>query len=74
MRCRVRAQEHLRTSTIELKSTDDYIAIVEHAELGAAPHFGLPSGGESLRQWLASAREVLHRVVHGRSDAAGLPR
>jgi hypothetical protein len=71
---RSRAQEHLRTSTLELKSTDDYIAIVEQAELGAAPHFGLPSGGESLRQWLASAREVLDHVVHGRSDGNDLPK
>ena len=70
---RSRAQERLHTSTIKPKSTEDYIAIVEQAELGAAPHFGLPSGGESLRQWLASAHEVLNRVVHGRSDGNGLP-
>jgi hypothetical protein len=64
---RARAQEHIRTRAIELKSTEEYVAIVEQAGLGAAPHFGLPSGADSLRQWLALANDVLHRVVHGGS-------
>jgi hypothetical protein len=29
-------------------------------------HFGLPSGAESLRAWLATAHDVLARLVHGR--------
>jgi hypothetical protein len=63
---RARAEEHLARQEIDLKSTDHYVEVIEQAALGEAPHFGLPSGAESLRAWLATAQEVLERLVHGR--------
>lgn len=50
---------------IAAKSTDDYVDIVEQAVLGAPDHFGLSPGTESLRAWLATAHEVMNRLVHG---------
>lgn len=63
---RPRALEHLSEHGIGAKSTADYVDVVERAELGEPDHFGLPSGAESLRVWLANAHEVLTRLVHGR--------
>ena len=63
---RSRVEAHLAVQQIAFKSTDDYVDIAEQVELGEPPHFGLPSGAESLRAWLATAREVLNHVVHGR--------
>lgn len=65
---RARALSHLTDQEIDAKSTDQYVEIVEQAVLGAPHHFGLPRGTESLRAWLATAHEVLNRLVHGRSD------
>jgi hypothetical protein len=64
---RARTTAHLAEHGIEAKSTADYVDIVEQAELGDPPHFGLPSGAESLRVWLFTAHEVLTRLVHGRA-------
>jgi hypothetical protein len=63
---RPRATAHLAEHDIGIKSTGDYVGVVEQAELGEPPYFGLPSGAESLRAWLATAHEVLTRLVHGR--------
>jgi hypothetical protein len=63
---RARAEAHLAVQQIDFKSTDDYVDLVERVELGESPHFGLPSGAESLRAWLATAQEVLNHLVHGR--------
>jgi hypothetical protein len=62
---RFRAKEQLRGLEVLLKSTDDYVGIVEQARLGDSPHFGLPSGAESLRAWLAMAHDVLNHIVRG---------
>jgi hypothetical protein len=64
---RRRAKEHLTEHDIDLKSTDHYVDVVEEAALGAPPDFGLPSGAESLRAWLATAHAVLDRLVHGQT-------
>lgn len=45
--------------------TGNYVDVVEQAELGEPDHFSLPAGTESLRAWLATAHEVLTRLVHG---------
>lgn len=63
---RPRVNEHLAGQEIGVKSTDHYVDVVEQVELGESPHFGLPAGAESLRTWLATAHEVLNRLVHGR--------
>jgi hypothetical protein len=63
---RRRAMAHLAEQGIGAKSTADYVDVVEQAGLGEPHHFGLPSGAESLRVWLATAHEVLTRLVHGR--------
>lgn len=63
---RSRAATHLAEQAIDLKSTDGYVGVVDEVRLGESPHFGLPSGSESLRAWLAMAHEVLNRLVHGR--------
>ena len=62
---RKRVAEHLAEQRIDVKSTDRYVEVAEQAELGEAPHFGLPSGTESLHAWLATAHEVLDRLVQG---------
>jgi hypothetical protein len=67
---RTRTATHLIEHRIDLKSTDQYVEVVEQARLGEPPHFGLPSGTESLRAWLATAHEVLHRLVHGVVDTS----
>ena len=64
---RSRAEEHLAGQEIDVKSTDHYVDVIERAEFGEPPHFGLPSGTESLRAWLAVAHEVLNGLVHGRT-------
>jgi hypothetical protein len=66
---RSRVEEHLSGQEIAVKSTDHYVDVIEQAELGEPPHFGLPSGAESLRAWLAVAHEVLDRLVHGRTGS-----
>jgi hypothetical protein len=66
---RTRTLEHLADHGIGAKSTDDYVGVVEQAELREPPHFGLPAGAESLRAWLAIAHEVLTRLVHGQPPA-----
>lgn len=63
---RARTLAHLAEHGIGIKSTADYVCIVEQAELGEPRHFGLPAGTESLRAWLATAHEVLTHLVHGR--------
>lgn len=63
---RPRARAHLVEHGIGAKSNADYVDVVERAELGGPHHFGLPAGAESLRAWLATAHEVLTRLVHGR--------
>lgn len=63
---RARTLAHLAEHGIGIKSTADYVDIVEQAELGEPRHFGLPAGTESLRAWLATAHEVLTHLVHGR--------
>lgn len=63
---RDRTLAHLAEHGIGAKSTADYVDVVEQAELGEPGHFGLPPGAESLRAWLATAHEVLTRLVHGR--------
>jgi hypothetical protein len=45
---RTRAAAHLAEHQIDSKSTAHYIDVIEKAELGESPHFGLPSGTESL--------------------------
>jgi len=62
---RARAAVHLAEHRIELKSTHHYVEVIAQAELGEAPHFGLPSGAASLRAWLVTAHDVLARVVYG---------
>jgi hypothetical protein len=62
---RARTKQHLAEQQIDVKSTEQYVDVIEQAELGDAPHFSLPSGAESLRAWLAIAHEILHRLVHG---------
>jgi hypothetical protein len=62
---RPRALAHLAEHGIGAKSTSDYVDAVEQAEIGEPPNFGLPPGAESLRTWLATAHEVLTRLVHG---------
>jgi hypothetical protein len=62
---RARAREQLHGLEVELKSTDDYVGVVERAGLGDSPHFGLSSGAESLRAWLATADDVLNQIVRG---------
>ena len=64
---RDRTLAQLAEHGIGAKSTADYVDVVEQAELGEPDQFGLPSGSESLRAWLATAHEVLTRLVHGRS-------
>jgi hypothetical protein len=64
---RRRTTVHLAEHGIGIKSTADYVDVVEQAELGEPHHFGLPSGTESLRVWLATAHDVLARLVHGRN-------
>ncbi|TMQ07356.1 MAG: hypothetical protein E6J90_43685 [Deltaproteobacteria bacterium] len=68
---RSRTKAHLAEHQIAFKSTAHYTEIVEQAELGVAPHFGLPPGAESLRAWLSTAHEVLHRLVHGERPHPG---
>jgi hypothetical protein len=63
---RRRALERLLEHEIDFRSTDRYVDIVEQVALGEPQHFGLPSGAESLRSWLATAHEILNRLVHGR--------
>jgi hypothetical protein len=63
---RDRTLAHLAEHGIGAKSTTDYVDVIEQAELGEPDHFGLPSGAESLRTWLATAHEVLTHLVHGR--------
>jgi len=62
---RDRTLAQLAEHGIGAKSTADYVDVVEQAELGEPDHFGLPSGAESHRAWLATAQEVLTRLVHG---------
>lgn len=62
---RARTAEHLAAQKIAIKSTDHYVDVVEQAQLGESPHFGLPSGAESLRAWLATAHDILKRLAHG---------
>ena len=62
---RSRTKRYLAEQEIEHKSTEHYVSVVDQAELQAPPHFGLPSGAESLRAWLAQAHDVLNRLVHG---------
>ena len=64
---RRRASDLLAEQGIDLKSTDHYVHVVEEAALGEPRHFGLPPGSESLRTWLATAHEVLNRLVHGQT-------
>lgn len=66
---RPRARAYLVEHGIDAKSNADYVDVVEQAELGEPDHFGLPSGAESLRAWLAIAHEVLTRLVHGQPAA-----
>jgi hypothetical protein len=63
---RPRALAQLAAHGIGAKSSADYVDVVEQATLGEPHHFGLPSGAESLRAWLAAAHGVLTRLVHGR--------
>jgi hypothetical protein len=65
-RSRVSAQ--LTGHEVEIKSTNDYIDVIEQARVGESPNFGLPSGAESLCAWLAMAHEILNGLVHGRVD------
>lgn len=62
---RSRTRIHLAEHQIGFKVTAHYVDVVARADLGEAPHFGLPTRTESLRSWLATAHEVLHRLVHG---------
>lgn len=62
---RSRAKEQLLALEIEIRSTDDYVDVVEQAVLGESPHFALPWGAESLRSWLALAHDVLNHIVRG---------
>jgi hypothetical protein len=62
---RARVREQLLALELGIKSTDEYVGIVEQAVLGTSPDFGLPSGAESLRSWLARAHEVLDHIVVG---------
>lgn len=64
---RARTLAHLAEHGVSGKSTIDYIEVVEQAELGEPDRFGLPAGAESLRVWLATAHEVLTRLVDGQS-------
>ena len=64
---RRRAMAHLAEHGIGIKSTADYVDVVEQAEFGEPPRFSLPAGAESLRAWLATAHDILARLVHGRS-------
>ena len=66
---RLRALAHLAEHGITAKSTDDYVGVVEQAGPREPPRFGLPTGAESLRAWLAIAHEVLARLVHGQLPA-----
>jgi hypothetical protein len=68
---RPRTKTHLAEQQISFKSTEHYVQIVERAKLGEAPHFSLPAGTDSLRAWLVTAHDVLHRLVHGERSAHG---
>lgn len=62
---RARALAILAEHGIAAKSSAGYVDVVEQARLVEPDHFGLPAGAESLRVWLATAHEVLTRLVHG---------
>lgn len=62
---RSRAKEELLGRELQFKSTADYVDIVAKAALAESPHFGLASGADSLRSWLAMAHDVLNRIVRG---------
>lgn len=65
-RCRAaRTRSGLEEQDVAVKLTHEYVDVVDRAELGAAPDFGLPFGAESLRSWLVLAHEILDQLVHG---------
>jgi hypothetical protein len=57
---RKRANEMLEERGIGDKQAEDYVEVIERANLA-----GLPSGCESLRTWLERARAGLSRAIRG---------
>ena len=57
--------EVLATVQIDVKSTTQYLEVVDAATLGDPETFGLAPGTESLQAWLTTAHRVLRRLVHG---------